>query len=110
MRMGVPLSSVNCFEGRGFLASLAPDTGAMRVPNPAAGMITYTFIAGCQYTSVKAASSNCPAGDAILRPPGHPEGIGRGTIDVGQRCNRNLHPWLALDRSIGQRCRGGRNG
>src|SRR5262252_4261710 len=60
MRIGVPLSSVNCFEGWVFfsLASLATETGAIRVPNPAAGMITNTFIAGCQYTSAKVRSSN----------------------------------------------------
>src|SRR6201998_458538 len=44
---------------------MALGTGAMRVPRPAAGMMTRTFIAGCQYTSAQAASSNamsrCPA-------------------------------------------------
>src|SRR5262252_1702912 len=43
MRMGVPPSSVNCFEGGGFL--LFPlGTGAMRVPSPAAGIMTTTFM------------------------------------------------------------------
>src|SRR5271169_4865535 len=53
MRMGVPDSSLNCFEGWGFFvfASLALGMGAMRVPKPAAGIITITFIAGCKYTS-----------------------------------------------------------
>src|ERR1700757_481651 len=37
---------------------MALGTGAMRVPRPAAGMMTRTFIAGCQYTSAQAASSN----------------------------------------------------
>src|SRR5579862_1233777 len=55
--MGVPASSVNCFDGCGFLdfASLpAARTGAMRVPSPAAGMMTITFMAGSQYTSANA--------------------------------------------------------
>src|SRR6266851_6839576 len=52
MRIGVPPSSVNCFEGDAFCLPFAPaDTGAMRVPRPAAGIMTITFIAGCKYTS-----------------------------------------------------------
>lgn len=31
--------------------SIALGMGAMRVPSPAAGMMTITFIAGCKYTS-----------------------------------------------------------
>src|SRR5881275_3539298 len=53
--MGVPARSVNCFEGCGFLpfAALPLGTGAMRVPSPAAGMMTMTFIAGCKYTDAE---------------------------------------------------------
>src|SRR5690242_5333651 len=53
--MGVPARSVNCFEGCGFLpfAVLPLGTGAMRVPSPAAGMMTMTFIAGCKYTDAE---------------------------------------------------------
>jgi hypothetical protein len=42
-RMGIPPSSVNCFDGADFLL-LALGTGAIRVPSPAAGMIAMTFI------------------------------------------------------------------
>src|SRR5208282_6864916 len=54
MRMGVPPSSVNCLVAAGFF-TLAPGAEAMRVPKPAAGIITTTFIAGCKYTRVDAA-------------------------------------------------------
>src|ERR1700757_1814863 len=37
---------------------MALGMGAIRVPSPAAGMITRTFMAGCQYTSAQAQSSN----------------------------------------------------
>jgi hypothetical protein len=37
--IGVPLISKNCLEGAPFLPA-----GAMRVPRPAAGMMTVTFI------------------------------------------------------------------
>ena len=52
IRIGVPPSSENCLEGGAFFClTLAPaDIGAMRVPRPAAGMITTTFIAGSKYT------------------------------------------------------------
>src|ERR1700683_1303536 len=51
MRIGVPPSSVNCLEGDALRLPLAPTgTGTMRVPRPAAGMITTTFIAGSKYT------------------------------------------------------------
>src|SRR2546430_520140 len=55
MRIGVPPSSVNCFEGGVFFAfeAFALGTGAMRVPSPAAGMITITFMAACKYTSAQ---------------------------------------------------------
>src|ERR1035441_6168287 len=58
--MGVPARSLNCFEGCGFLvlASMALGMGAMRVPRPAAGIMTITFIAGCKYTSARGGSSN----------------------------------------------------
>src|SRR5579864_1354405 len=54
--MGVPASSVNCLDGCGFLvfASNALGMGAMRVPRPAAGIITITFMAGCKYTRAHA--------------------------------------------------------
>src|SRR5690348_11319489 len=39
MTIGVPLISKNCLEGAPFLPA-----GAMRVPRPAAGMMTVTFI------------------------------------------------------------------
>ena len=48
--MGVPFSSVNCFEGDAPLL-FARDGDAMRVPRPAAGMMTVTFMEGAQYTS-----------------------------------------------------------
>ena len=39
--MGVPASSVNCFEGADFFPGAV--SGAMRVPRPAAGIMTNTF-------------------------------------------------------------------
>src|ERR1700689_167756 len=58
--MGEPPRSLNCFEGCGFFvfASIALGMGAMRVPSPAAGIITITFMAGCKYTSLPSQSSN----------------------------------------------------
>src|ERR1700730_14332149 len=53
MGMGVPPSSVNCLVAAGFLP-LAAGADAIRVPRPAAGMITTTFIGGCKYTRVGA--------------------------------------------------------
>src|ERR1700692_2427435 len=41
--MGTPPNSLNCLVGAFFLA-FAADGEAMRVPNPAAGTITKTFI------------------------------------------------------------------
>src|ERR1035441_2195686 len=60
MRMGVPASSVNCLEGWGFFvfASRALGMGAIRVPRPAAGIITITFMAGGKYTRRRRESSN----------------------------------------------------
>src|SRR2546428_13889020 len=49
MRIGVPLSSVNCLEATGFFP-FASGADAMRVPRPAAGMMATTFMAGCKYT------------------------------------------------------------
>src|ERR1051326_1038340 len=46
MTIGVPLISKNCFEGTPFLPA-----GAMRVPRPAAGMMTITFIRGEKYNN-----------------------------------------------------------
>src|SRR5580658_3372457 len=43
MRMGTPSISLNCLLGAFFFA-LAPDGEAMRVPSPAAGTMTKTFI------------------------------------------------------------------
>ena len=51
IRIGMPPSSLNCLEGALFLV-FAADVGPMRVPNPAAGTITKTFIEGVQYKSV----------------------------------------------------------
>src|SRR5712691_4444221 len=48
MRTGVPPSSKNCLDAAGFLP-LASETGAMRVPRQAAGMMTTTFIAACKF-------------------------------------------------------------
>src|SRR6266536_4477687 len=74
MRIGVPASSVNCFEGEDLFdfVSLALGSGAMRVPSPAAGMMTITFMAGCQYTSQRRRSSNhssAPAKRVALPSP-----------------------------------------
>ncbi len=44
----MPPSSVNCLEAEGFLP-FALGANVMRVPRPAAGMMTTTFIAGCKY-------------------------------------------------------------
>src|SRR5437868_4282066 len=51
--MGLPPSSVNCLEAAGFFV-LDPAAGIIRVPRPAAGMMTNTFIAG---VSIRAAYS-----------------------------------------------------
>jgi len=48
--MGVPPSSVNCFEGA-LLRVLAEGGAAMRVPSPAAGMMTTTFMTALKYTA-----------------------------------------------------------
>src|SRR5580692_13015127 len=53
MRIGTPPSSVNCLVAVGL--ALARGAETMRVPKPAAGTITTTFIAGCKYTRVWAA-------------------------------------------------------
>src|SRR5579864_6304454 len=68
MRMGVPARSVNCFDGCGFrvFASRALGMGAMRVPRPAAGIMTITFMAGCKYTRGGAGSSNSPDSRQLL--------------------------------------------
>src|SRR5262252_10029153 len=111
MRIGVPLSSVNCFEGWDFFsfASLATETGAIRVPNPAAGMITNTFIAGCQYTSAKVRSSNSVVNSGAVAPAvGDVDSKAPDRTVISHR--GRLHAWLALDRSIGNRCRRGGNG
>src|SRR5437764_188200 len=61
MRMGVPASSVNCLDGCAFFAleSIALGTGAMRVPSPAAGMMTITFMAGLSVYERQARKFKC---------------------------------------------------
>src|SRR5580700_4379270 len=60
--MGTPSSSLNCLLGSFFLA-FAAEGGAMRVPRPAAGTITNTFIRGDQYSTGAGIESTleCPA-------------------------------------------------
>src|ERR1700677_4081656 len=53
MRIGTPPSSVNCLVAAGFLL-LPRESETIRVPKPAAGTITTTFIAGCKYTRGRA--------------------------------------------------------
>src|SRR5260370_9542228 len=50
-RIGVPSSSANCLVGATFRP--LPPGVAIRVPSPAAGIITITFIAGEQYIPVQ---------------------------------------------------------
>src|SRR6266852_5592385 len=57
MRIGVPPNSENCLDAAGFLF-LASEAGAMRVPRPAAGMMTTTFMAGCKYKAYGETCSN----------------------------------------------------
>src|ERR1700683_3911237 len=79
MRMGVPASAVNCLEGCGLvfaLGSKALGMGAMRVPRPAAGIITITFIAGCKYTSAEAGSSNGPLANGSSQHLSHRDAEG----------------------------------
>lgn len=61
MRIGTPPSSVNCLVDAGFLLWVR-GAEAIRVPKPAAGTITITFIAGCKYTRVRAAVQIGPRG------------------------------------------------
>ena len=70
MRIGVPPISENCFDAAGFLL-FASEAGVMRVPNPAAGMITTTFIAGCKY---KARGAQVQI--SLTQTPCHPERSG----------------------------------
>src|SRR5437870_5224892 len=48
MRTGVPPRSKNCLDAAGFLPFVS-EAVDMRVPRPAAGMMTTTFIAACKY-------------------------------------------------------------
>src|SRR5208282_6259952 len=48
--MGTPPNSLNCLVGD-FLLDFAAEGGAMRVPRPAAGTMTNTFIRGDQYST-----------------------------------------------------------
>src|SRR5580658_7503207 len=70
MRMGVPASSANCLDGAMFFVR-ALGAELMRVPRPAAGIITTTFMAGCQYTGrdwvvqISIASSPRPEENAL---------------------------------------------
>src|SRR5712692_5925546 len=54
MRIGTPSSSVNCLDGADFFPR-ALGAEAIRVPRPAAGMMTTTFIEGDQYTAASVA-------------------------------------------------------
>src|SRR5256885_7997898 len=54
MRIGTPSSSVNCLDGADFFP-LELGAEAIRVPRPAAGMMTTTFIEGDQYTAASVA-------------------------------------------------------
>src|SRR5271170_1534120 len=52
--MGTPPSSLNCLVGAFFLTfpgKGAAEDAAMRVPSPAAGTMTNTFIGGDQYST-----------------------------------------------------------
>src|SRR5271166_4338850 len=65
--MGTPPSSLNCLLGPFFLAFSdrgAAEGGAMRVPSPAAGTMTNTFIRGDQYSTSRAI---CVAGGGARR-------------------------------------------
>src|SRR6478672_2491080 len=75
MTIGVPLISKNCLEGAPFLPA-----GAMRVPRPAAGMMTVTFIgvksittlqrvayAGLQADGQGHSASSCRSGFRLRR-------------------------------------------
>src|SRR5580693_1278139 len=86
--IGVPPSSVNCFEGSAlFCLPIAPTgIGPMRVPRPAAGMITNTFIAGSKYTSGS-------------------QGV---QILAHFSRSRSLRLRLGLQKRVREHCRGGR--
>src|ERR1035438_5042228 len=62
--MGTPPSSLNCLVG-GFFLTFAPDSDAMRVPRPAAGMMTNTFIGAISIVQTK----RSPLPKTRLRPP-----------------------------------------
>src|SRR5215470_6854617 len=69
IRIGVPARSVNCLDGVDFLAFVGP-AAAMRVPNPAAGIIADTFIEGRSvYGSVHGSSITPPSLVQDLRLP-----------------------------------------
>src|ERR1051325_346091 len=56
MRIGTPSNSVNCLEAEGVTRALL--AAAIRVPRPAAGMITITLIAGLKYTRLGGGTAN----------------------------------------------------
>src|SRR5690349_17343085 len=72
MMMGIPLSSANCLDGLGSLpaAALRPGGGAptMRVPSPAAGMMTTTFMRARVY-QFPVAGSQLPVPSTEYRVP-----------------------------------------
>src|SRR5580698_11500067 len=67
--------------------------GAMRVPRPAAGMMTITFIAGCKYTRVSRPSSNHP-GPSGLNPVS--ANLGRAGGRPSQRFSHLQHGMVIL--------------
>src|SRR5579864_8725908 len=95
MRIGVPPSSVNCFDGGVFFCRplAPPGIGAMRVPRPAAGMITMTFMAGCKYTSAAQGVQmhwRCGRSSFIIKAPTSNRFSGVTLMDFATRA---LH-WL----------------
>jgi hypothetical protein len=67
--MGVPLISKNCFVGAPFLPA-----GAMRVPRPAAGMMTVTFIGEKSIATLAVPGFRV---DRSRKIPGHATELGR---------------------------------
>src|ERR1035438_3288834 len=96
MRMGVPASSVNCLEGWGFFvfASRALGMGAIRVPRPAAGIITITFMAGCKYTRRRRESSNRLLGRTVTPPAWRQRKMPALLVDASRPDLRCGSDWL----------------
>src|SRR5690348_7943056 len=105
MRIGVPPNSVNCFEGCAFfdLVSMALGTGAIRVPSPAAGMMTTTFMAGGQYTSAHAGVQMRSPKVQGVNHRGH-EGSRRIFIPKGFLRVTSCPSWLMLLTKKASRC------